>query len=259
MPPLFSIITVTLNCAEAAVQTARSLREQHFSDYEYIVKDGGSTDGTVAALEGFGVTRLISAPDGGIYDAMNEALQLCRGQYVCFLNAGDIFIDQQVLADMAQAIRQHPGRSFFSGDLLTMEPHPLYGRGSRGKGRVVTFPDHYQRRQLFTESVCQQTWFVRRELYLDHPLDTSLRLNADHEFFLHWLTHRPDCYQHLSRVVVRYAAGGASERQRERLRAERRILMKRYFTLSERIGYTLWLRARQIGRVLKFALNPATR
>ena len=251
--PLFSIVTVTLNCAEAASQTATNVLNQSFHDYQYLIKDGGSIDGTVEQLRSLGVNEIISEADLGIYDAMNRAVELCRGEYICFLNAGDLFIDDQVLEKMAGFIQLHPGHSFFCGDLLTMEPHPLHGRGHDGQGRIIRFPESFTRRQLFTESVCQQTWFVKRELYLNHPLDTSLSLNADHEFFIYWLTRTPDCYRHFPQLVARYAAGGASERQRQTLRQQRKSLMERYFTLNERTIFTLWLRARQIHRLLKYA------
>jgi len=250
--PLFSIVTVTLNCAEAASQTAKNVLNQSFHDYQYLIKDGGSIDGTVDQLKSLGVNEIISEADLGIYDAMNRAIELCRGEFICFLNAGDLFIDNQVLEKVASFIKLHPDHSFFCGDLLTMEPHPLHGRGKYGQGRTILFPESYTRRQLFTESVCQQTWFVKRELYRNHPLDTSLSLNADHEFFIHWLTQKPDCYRHFPEVVVRYAAGGASERQRQTLRQQRKSLMERYFTLNERTIFTLWLRARQIHRLLKY-------
>ncbi|MFM8394419.1 MAG: glycosyltransferase, partial [Acidobacteriota bacterium] len=194
MKPLFSIITVTLNCAVPVGETISSIQNQTCTDYEYLVKDGGSTDDTIERLRAHGVERIYTNADAGIYDAMNQAIALCQGEFICFMNAGDTFASPHVLAQAAEIIRQHPDKSFFYGDLLTFEAHPLYGRGPDGGGRVIRFPDAYTRRDLFTDSVCQQTWFVRRRLYEEHPLDTDLSLNADHEFFIYWLTTDPQCY-----------------------------------------------------------------
>ena len=94
--PFFSVVTVTLNAAEKAAQTARSVLEQTFGDYEYIVKDGGSTDDTVRKLRELGSFNIQVCRDSGIYNAMNQALRCCSGKYVCFLNAGDVFTSESV-------------------------------------------------------------------------------------------------------------------------------------------------------------------
>ncbi len=255
MRPLFSIVTVTLNCAEQIEQTVRSIQTQTFTDYEYIVKDGGSTDGTIERLQALGVEKIHHGKDAGIYDAMNQAMRLCQGQFICFMNAGDTFPNAQILDQSAQIICQHPNQSIFCGDLLTLEEHPLYGRGPNGTGRIIRFPESYSRHELFTESVCQQTWFVRRDLYLEHPLDTSLSLNADHEFFIYWLTRDPHCYRHLPFITASYAAGGESERQRQVLLRQRHLLMMRYFTFTERFIFTSLLRLRQVYRIYRYILS----
>ena len=250
MSPLFSIVTVTLNCVGQIEETVRSVQTQTCTDYEYLVKDGGSTDGTIDRLRALGVDRIYSGADAGIYDAMNQAIALCQGQFICFMNAGDTFASPHILAQAAEIIRQHPQQSFFYGDLLTLEEHPLYGRGPDGLGRVVRFPDTYTRHDLFTDSVCQQTWFVKRRLYEEHPLDLSLSLNADHEFFIHWLTTDPSCARHLPFITAHYAAGGASERQTAALRRQRRQLMQRYLTWFERVMLTSRWRIRQLYRLV---------
>lgn len=106
--PFFSIITVCFNAGDALPLAVRGLREQSCGDYEHIIKDGGSTDGSVervrSLVDGDGRTKVISCPDGGIYDAMNAALSLLRGRYVYFLNCGDGFADPEVLADIKRFI-----------------------------------------------------------------------------------------------------------------------------------------------------------
>ena len=78
MSPLFSIVTVTLNCVGQIEETVRSVQTQTCTDYEYLVKDGGSTDGTIDRLRALGVDRIYSGADAGIYDAMNQAIALCQ-------------------------------------------------------------------------------------------------------------------------------------------------------------------------------------
>ena len=253
--PLFSIVTVTLNCAEAARPTAESVLCQTFSNYEYVIKDGSSTDGTVDALRASGVTTLVSTPDTGIYDAMNQAISLCRGQYICFLNAGDMFIHPNVLQLVADYVRNFPQISFLYGDVLTMQRHPVYGTGEGGDGRVWKFPDTFDRLGAFLISICQQSWFVSRDLYLERSFDLSFRLKADHDFFLFWLFERRISYKHIPEVLVRYAAGGQSEIHQDVLRQEHKRLLRRYYSPSERLLYSFFQRMRQAYRVINFYLR----
>ncbi len=112
--PLFSVITVTLNCADDAVATARNVLSQDGATVEYLVKDGCSTDGTAERLAELGV-RVIVTPDTGIYDAMNQGVAHASGRYICFLNAGDRFAGPHVLRDVATAIERYNEPDFLYG------------------------------------------------------------------------------------------------------------------------------------------------
>ena len=100
---LLSVVTVVLDDRKGLEATAASLATQTWSDFEWIVKDGGSTDGTRDVLETIEPrpARIASGRDGGIYGAMNAALALCSGEWVLFLNAGDTLCSPQTLADIA--------------------------------------------------------------------------------------------------------------------------------------------------------------
>lgn len=90
---LFSIITVTYNAAQVLSTTLKSVKEQSFTHFEYLVIDGASTDDTLALVEqaGIATATVWSEPDKGLYDAMNKAIDRATGQYLIFLNAGDAF------------------------------------------------------------------------------------------------------------------------------------------------------------------------
>ena len=93
-----SIITVVYNDAAHIANTIKSVLDQTFTDYEYIIVDGGSSDGTVEIIKKYeDKLRWISEPDRGIYDAMNKGLALARGEYVIFLNSGDLFYEKTTL------------------------------------------------------------------------------------------------------------------------------------------------------------------
>ena len=253
--PLFSIVTVTYNCAQAVSGTIASIQSQSFRDYEHVVKDGGSTDGTLEEMRRLGVSHLVSEPDAGIYDAMNRAVGMCRGQYVYFLNAGDTFAGPDVLQRVAEAIHREACVPFWYGDVLTMQPHPVYGAGRAGQGRLLRYPERFTRLLAYLVSVCHQSWFVARALYRRYPFDLSFRIKADHDFFLHWILEAGIEHRHVAVPVVIYAAGGESERRRALLHQEHKRLLKRYYSPTERIGYWLIQKGWQAYRVGRFYMR----
>lgn len=96
MNPKFTIITVVLNSKTELEATIKSLLNQDFKDFEYLIIDGGSTDGTETLVKNYThiVTKYVSEKDSGLYDAMNKGIKLARGEGLIFLNAGDLFCDQ---------------------------------------------------------------------------------------------------------------------------------------------------------------------
>jgi glycosyltransferase involved in cell wall biosynthesis len=109
--PLITIITVSYHDAWAVVKTARSVFSQSFKEFEYIIVDGESLDGTAefgSFLEIAGLLgKSIIEPDKGVYDAMNKGIKVASGEYVCFMNAGDIFADNNVLERIAIFLKNH--------------------------------------------------------------------------------------------------------------------------------------------------------
>jgi putative colanic acid biosynthesis glycosyltransferase len=216
MRPLFSIVTVTLNCADDAARTARSVLAQEFRDYEYIVKDGGSTDGTADRLRSLGLQVTVS-PDGGIYDAMNQALELCTGEYVYFLNAGDTFADPWVLHRVADRIDRRAAIVY--GELL------LQPMGTRTR-----HPKRLSRYYLFRKNLNHQAWLARRDLYLRlGKFNLAYRYAADQEFVWRAVLEHDLPTQHLDLVVANFVYGGASTRRS----AARSVMQERWRLLRE--------------------------
>lgn len=89
--PKFSIITVTYNAEKVLEDTIQSIVTQSYKNVEYIIVDGGSTDGTLTIVNKYKehIHTIVSEPDKGLYDAMNKGIKLATGDYLCFLNAGD--------------------------------------------------------------------------------------------------------------------------------------------------------------------------
>lgn len=120
--PLFSIITVCFRSSKTIERTFLSVLEQSFTNYEYIVIDGGSDDGTVDVIKEYEtlfknkgiVFRWISEPDKGIYDAMNKGIKMANGEYIALLNSDDSY-ECDALKNVSEAIGNNPGYDVYHG------------------------------------------------------------------------------------------------------------------------------------------------
>ena len=106
----FSIVVVCLNPGEKLLKTVQSVLNQKYGNYEIVVKDGGSTDGSLEQLPADSRIRVYTRPDSGIYDAMNQAMSYVTGQFVQFLNCGDLLHDDMVLEQLAVVMERKRSR-----------------------------------------------------------------------------------------------------------------------------------------------------
>jgi glycosyltransferase involved in cell wall biosynthesis len=231
-PPLFSVVTVTLNCREDALTTAQSVWAQEGVDVEYVVKDGGSRDGTVEAIRaGGGPVQIAVAPDTGIYDAMNQAIRLCHGRYILFLNGGDTFRTPTALHAVAQAIAQNN------------EPEVLYTYNHNVLRRsVVKYPARLGRFYLYRRSVNHQATYVRRDCFERFGgFDTSFPEYADNEVLARLLLGNQCRSALCPTATVNYRDGGFSVQAKhtQRRLLQRQRIRERYFTRSERFWFGL--------------------
>jgi glycosyltransferase involved in cell wall biosynthesis len=217
----FSVITVTYNAERQISGTAQSLHSQVFGNVEWVVKDGGSTDGTLTLIRQYSPDILDAEPDAGIYDAINKAIQRARGEWVFFLNAGDAFADAHVLFDISAAAAQNPHAEIIYGDVL----HFGCQGDRRRRFHWVT------RRRLLFGDLCHQAVFVKRELFVRYGLfDSSLRWNADFDWFMRALQAGVRL-QYLRRDIARFDDGGAHAQAGARSEAERMLVRARYLPL----------------------------
>ena len=173
-PPLFSIITVARNAANTIQATLDSVKSQTCRDFEYLLIDGASTDDTVRLAEKSGIEgmRVLSEPDNGIYDAMNIAVKRCEGDWIIFMNAGDLFYNDTVLADLFED-KDRKGSDVLYGHTLI--------RISDRRGYIVNHSDCFLDEGM---SLCHQSLFVRKELMLKFPFDVHYKIKADYEQML---------------------------------------------------------------------------
>jgi glycosyltransferase involved in cell wall biosynthesis len=169
--PLVSIVTVVRNDAEGLARTMDSVASQDYRQIDYIVVDGASTDNTREVLKKrqAQVSRWISEPDAGIYDAMNKGARLASGEYVCFMNAGDGFAASDTVTRM---FVPPPTSELVWGDCIVESE-----KGQEYDPAGVVIPRLH--RQM---TVCHQSMFTRRSSLLERPYNTSFRIAADYDF-----------------------------------------------------------------------------
>lgn len=177
----FTIITVCYNAEKHIEETIRSLLSQTCNDYEYIIKDGLSTDNTLkiaqSLLEGKENVQIYSGTDKGIYDAMNQALEFAKGEYIFFLNAGDCFANEEVLAKVREAA-SNTQKDILYGNIIQVngEQRNIYRYGKICKSKL-----YYS----IGACVCHQAMFAKRELFHDKKFDTTYKVCADREWQLY--------------------------------------------------------------------------
>jgi glycosyltransferase involved in cell wall biosynthesis len=195
--PLVSVVTVVINDAHGLQETIDSVRSQTYPNIEHIVVDGGSTDGTVEYLENLeGDVRWLSEPDDGIADAMNKGAAMAAGEWINFMNAGDIFVDGNTVERFLH--ERDPEAELIYGDQII---------------RYDTCSVYAQARSLWT--VCfsmpfgHQALFARTALLRSYPFRTHYRIVADVDFvYEHYLQGKR--FHHLHFPVTVYRYGGVS-------------------------------------------------
>ena len=227
MEPLFSIITVTWNAASVIIPTIESVRRQTSSDFEMLIIDGASSDDTLSIVNRASIAslRVFSEPDKGLYDAMNKGIARARGRYLVFLNAGDAFADDAVLARLAQLAAGNPGVIY--GQTQLVDAH----RNVVGK-RHLTAPKRLTADSFLNGMVvCHQAFIVRRDLAPEY--DLQYRLSADYDWCIRVLRKSPANAYAGSEPIISYLADGMTTRHHRASLWERyRIMCRHYGTAS---------------------------
>ncbi len=172
-----SIITINYNNASGLRKTIQSVVSQKSQDFEYIVIDGGSTDGSVEVIKKFAdkITYWISEPDNGIYHAMNKGIRLAKGEYCQFLNSGDWLTAPDVIEKM---IGTFPDCSIFYGNMLKQMPNGKIFRDTCGQGKVTML-------NFYLGTLNHSPAFIKRSLFDKYGFyDETLRIVSDWKWFL---------------------------------------------------------------------------
>jgi glycosyltransferase involved in cell wall biosynthesis len=213
--PAITVITVVFNAKDLVKECVDSVLAQSVEGIEYIVIDGGSTDGTLDILRGYGdrISRLVSEPDRGLYDAMNKGLKLARGRFIHFLNADDRYVSGDVLSSILPEL---DAGALCYGQMRYVE---------NGQVRLLGEPFKW-RRELRASHIPQPVTFVAPEIYSQVGFfDASLKIAADYDMVLRIAKRFP--VKFIPLPVTEMHAGGVSYRRPDLTFAESMIVSRR--------------------------------
>jgi len=202
-----SIITVVWNNKKTIKDAIDSVLAQTYKDIEYIIIDGASTDGTVEVVKSYGdkISKFVSEPDCGLYDAMNKGIALATGDVVGILNSDDFYIDNRVIERVVKEFEEKQTDSVFA-DLVYVKSENL--------DKIVRYYDSsYFTPQKFAYGwmPAHPTFFVKRWVYEKYGLfRTDLKIAADFDILARFLYTHKISYSYIKEVIVKMRLGGIS-------------------------------------------------
>ncbi|MEO5572123.1 MAG: glycosyltransferase family 2 protein [Bacteroidia bacterium] len=219
--PKISIITVCLNDRSGLEKTIESVLSQTFSDYEYIIVDGGSTDGTIDIIKKYNttITHSVSEKDRGIYHAMNKGISFAKGEYCLFLNAGDFLCDENVLMQVFA--------NKFSSDII-------YGNLLYDNGKEINLmqqPEKLTFYYMFTKYLFHPSTLVKRSLFdKTGNYNEDLIIASDYEFLFKAIVIQNATTQYIPIAISQHNNKGISSRPEnfDLVMNERKEIHKKY-------------------------------
>ena len=196
---MFSIITITYNNLDGLKKTAGSVLAQTSSEYEWIIIDGASKDGTIDYLGTLNALK-ISEPDQGIYDAMNKGLELAKRDYLIFMNAGDTFAGPDVLENLKDiAVKQHYPDFIFGPALEERDgQEPILKSARKADAIHLGMITHHQA-MIYKTALCK-----------DLNYNTAYHISADYDFTCRFLNKTKSTYR-TDFPVCLFESGGVSQ------------------------------------------------
>ncbi len=215
-----SIITVNLNNKDGLQKTIDSVISQTFKDFEWIVIDGGSTDGSKELIEKYSeyISYWVSEPDKGVYNGMNKGIRVAKGEYVEFLNSGDIYYNEKALSDL---FSKSENKDIIFGSTVILK---------NGKYRRINLQNDYLScYHLTKETLNHQSAFIKRNLFLEHGFyDESFKIVSDWKFFFEMIVVNKCSFYYVDQNIIIYDTNGLSSINVEKRKQERLAVLQQY-------------------------------
>ncbi|CAN7690128.1 glycosyltransferase family 2 protein [Paenibacillus sp. LjRoot153] len=202
--PKVSIITVSFNSKETIEDTINSVLTQTYTNIEYIIIDGNSTDGTVDIIKKYQsyITRWISEPDNGIYDAFNKGISMATGEIIGIVNSDD-YLESYALDDVVKIYLKSPEVDVIHGNMRIVNDF--------SNKMFITSPrSNLVKERFITMPVCHPATFITKKCYLEEGLyNKYYKISSDYEFILR-LIKKNKKFIYVDKVLTNMREGGAS-------------------------------------------------
>lgn len=225
-PPKISIICVTFNAENHILLTLNSIKDQIFKDFELIIIDGVSKDSTLQLIENFNIeAKIVSEPDTGIYDAMNKGVDFADGEWIFFLNAGDVFTSINTLSDVFS--KSLNGSILYGDTLLKTDNYISY------------CPTIINKNFFFSNTICLQSIFINKSVFINiGRFDLFYKVIADRDFLIKAHLYG-ESFEHVNEVISIYDQEGFSFQNHKLYLKEQNILRNIYFSYFDFIKHAL--------------------
>lgn len=203
--PALSIITANLNNKSGLENTIKSVIGQTFRNFEYIIIDGGSTDSSTSVIAKYSknLSKSISEPDKGIYNAMNKALHIAKGKYCLFLNSGDYLYSENTLA---KVFKKELAEDIVYGDMII--------ENISGKKVMGQMPEQITLEHMIKDTLWHPVSFIKRELFNKFGYyREDLKIAGDYDFFFRTLIVNKVSTLHISMPVAVFVLDGISSQK----------------------------------------------
>jgi len=226
-----SIITINYNNKEGLQKTIDSVIDQTWRDFEWIIIDGGSKDGSRELIEQYQqhFTYWCSEPDKGVYNAMNKGVSKAKGEYLQFLNSGDVLYDKYVLQNVDDL---HSDADIISGQVERMDNHQLL----RKYDKSILM-------QLYNDTLNHQGTFIKRTLFDGLKYDENLKIVSDWKFWVDAIIRRNANVEVLDIIIARQDMSGISSDSKKE-KEERQMVLMDFMPLFCQKSFEEFLRIR---------------
>ncbi len=245
--PRLSIITICYNQPDIE-QTCQSVINQSWRDFEWIVIDGGSTDGTLEILKKYKdkITKLVSEKDNGRYNAMNKGIRLCSGDFISFLNGGDSYFDNDALKNVFE--KNEYNECVLYGNVLIMQSENTLSENNN----IRKLPEKLPKDFFVYDCICHQSTFISKSLFDKYGLyDETYQIISDREKWLLFTKNNVE-FRYIDLTISNFKNDGISslEKHQKLYKKERRKILSNYYPKSHRFKTKL----KKILTLLKYCI-----
>lgn len=225
-----SIITINYNEKEGFEKTIKSVLNQTYQDFEFIIIDGGSTDGSRNVIEKYKdrISYWVSEPDKGVYNAMNKGIIAAKGEFVIFMNGGDYFNNDLVLEEIAPMLNDQFDVYYGNNYNSKCEKHK----------KILKYPEKLDFSFFYYRTISHQSTFIRKTLFEEHfYYNEDYKVCSDWEFFIYTYCCKNVPYKYLDKVISVFDCNGISysSESSEIIKQKRNQTLQKYFPAF--IGY----------------------